>query len=446
MKLKSGLLSRLSRLGKDQHASGSRLFVRLLRDEAGSYIVYLSLVFPILVGSASLASEGAWWLYVHQTLQNAADSAASSGAAALSKGETNAQITSQANAIASTYCPGQSNTCFVNGANNTTVTVNPSANSVEVIIAQSQSLLFSNIWLSASKTISARAVAIANPTTANCILALGTTGNSATTPPGGIGFTGTINNLNIQMEGCSIFSNSTDSASISFITGNNDTITAFPIGTSGNLSGNNSSFSPTVTTGDPKVPDPYAALAATWPSSCSGSCPTQTVPSCAGQCSAATLSPGVYPVGISLNNSSSSIVTWTFNPGVYYLQGNLNISGQNIKVNGTGVTFVLSGSLSTFLINATNATINVTAPTTGWNAGIAIWEPTSTGSNALASGNSVTGVIYTPNASLSFGNTASPTCTQIVAQQVSLSGNVNLQGNCNLPGMQPAGRAVALVE
>jgi hypothetical protein len=58
MKLKFGLLSVLSRRGKDEDASSPGLLVRLLRDESGSYIVLMTLVLPILIGVSALGTEG----------------------------------------------------------------------------------------------------------------------------------------------------------------------------------------------------------------------------------------------------------------------------------------------------------------------------------------------------------------------------------------------------
>src|SRR5262249_38245212 len=161
------------------------------------------------------------------------------------------------------------------------------------------------------------------------------------------------------------------------------------------------SFSPTPTTGDPSVPDPYKDLATTWPSSCSGSCAAG--PSACWTDCPTTLSPGVYTANpdptvspkIAMSLSTTNAI-YTLSPGIYYLQGNLSISGQHITVNATGgVTLVLGGNSA--IATSNNATINITAPTTGWNAGIAIWEPISTAANALAGGN-ITGVIYMPNA------------------------------------------------
>ena len=39
---------------------------RLIRDEEGSYVLYMTLLIPIVIGVAGLATEGGWWLYAHQ--------------------------------------------------------------------------------------------------------------------------------------------------------------------------------------------------------------------------------------------------------------------------------------------------------------------------------------------------------------------------------------------
>ena len=69
----------------------------------------MTLLIPTVIGVCGLGTEAGRWLYVHQTLQNAADSAALSAAAAISKGldagihPTTISI-AQAKAIAATYC------------------------------------------------------------------------------------------------------------------------------------------------------------------------------------------------------------------------------------------------------------------------------------------------------------------------------------------------------
>ena len=84
MKNKFGLFSLFSTLGKDRLASSPRLLARLLRDEDGSYLLYLTLAIPFFIGFAALATEGALIFYNHRTVQSAADSAAYSAAIAYS--------------------------------------------------------------------------------------------------------------------------------------------------------------------------------------------------------------------------------------------------------------------------------------------------------------------------------------------------------------------------
>jgi hypothetical protein len=146
----------------------------------------------------------------------------------------------------------------------------------------------------------------------------------------------------------------------------------------------------------------------------------------------------------------------TIGSGTYYISGNLNITGSGGQtVTGSGVTLALTGATSAIDFTSNNATLTLTAPTaSGWNQGIAIWEPNSTATNQIATGNSsianITGVIYTPKAGVSYaGNTGStPECTQIIASTISFGGNsINLTGNCSsVPGVKIFGQTPALVE
>ena len=67
--------SPLSRPGNERGGS-PRLLTRLLRDEEGSYLLYMTLTIPIFIGLAALATEGALIFYNHRDVQSAADAAA----------------------------------------------------------------------------------------------------------------------------------------------------------------------------------------------------------------------------------------------------------------------------------------------------------------------------------------------------------------------------------
>ena len=84
MKTKPGLFSRPAKLGKDKRASGRRLLARLIRDEEGSYLLYMTIAIPVLIGVGGLAGEASLVLYNHRSLQSAADAAAYSAAVAKS--------------------------------------------------------------------------------------------------------------------------------------------------------------------------------------------------------------------------------------------------------------------------------------------------------------------------------------------------------------------------
>jgi hypothetical protein len=164
---------------------------------------------------------------------------------------------------------------------------------------------------------------------------------------------------------------------------------------------------------------------------------------------------GNYSVSVtgSLNIGGSPS---TIGAGIYYISGNLNINGSGGQtVTANNVTLVLTGTSSKINYTPNNATFTLTAPTTaGWNQGIAVWEPNSSGSNQIAASNhsvaTITGVIYAPDAGVQYqGNTGStPVCTQIVAETVSLNGNsINLTGNCSsVPGVKIFGQTPLLVE
>jgi hypothetical protein len=175
-----------------------------------------------------------------------------------------------------------------------------------------------------------------------------------------------------------------------------------------------------------------------------------------------TMGTGNYSVSVtgdaargSLGSFSINGPTSTLGAGLYYVSGNVNIQGNGGQtVTANNVTLVLNGATSAINYTSNNAALTLTAPTTGWNAGIAVWEPSSIGTNLIASGNSsvaaITGVIYAPRANVDFeGNTGStPVCMQIVSNSMTLNGNsINIQGDCgSVPGMKHPGAIATLVE
>jgi hypothetical protein len=103
-------------------------------------------------------------------------------------------------------------------------------------------------------------------------------------------------------------------------------------------------------------------------------------------------------------------------------------------------------------------TINITAPTSGETAGIALWVdntiancPANTQVNFSGGSNaSVTGAIYAPANQVQYsgGSSTGTGCTQIVADIVQLSGGSYFQHNCSGTGVSDAASAarVALIQ
>ncbi len=457
----------------------------------------VAMMVPSLLGVAALAVDGGSWGYSHMNLQGAADLAAYSAAKAYTT-NNGANITTEAEAIVAkygiigatvnAYNPPVSDggTCSLAAGD----AYFGNTNAFEVIVSKSYAPILSKIvGVSNSVTVCSRAIAglVGN---GDCALSLGTTGTT-------ISVTG--NNADVQTTGCGLFSNSSDPHSIS-VGGQNDAINLLGGGVVGSVGGvsdtggggrGGTGISPAPETGLTPVPDPYASEASSWSAcptgiTCSPSSPltcggignppcTATTPPTTTTCSpsvttghghnavtttypcnaATSLSPGVYPNGITL---SANNTTYTMSAGVYYV-GNaadgigLELTGQSVTLNATGgVTIVLTGN-SIVNMTGNSAALNLTAPTTGWSEGIAIWEPTSTGSNQFAGGNTnvdnITGVIYTPNANVTYtGNsTGTPTCTQIISKTLTLQGNnISFKGNCGLAGVKNINQIVQMLE
>ena len=417
-------------------AQASRLSIsRFLTDQSGSYIISVALLLPMVIGAAGLGTEVGLWYYKHQNLQSAADAGAISAAAAYYLQGSNANLTLEAEAVTPTYG-------LVNGANGVSVVVNQpptsgshttTADAVEVVIQQSQARLFSALWNSQPVLLAARAVAV--PTGGSgCTLALDPTASGAVTAQG---------SANVALNGCSLFANSDNATALTV--GGSAAVSSVSVGVGGGISGESNITAQSIRTSQPALADPYANVSYDPYLGCSQHNFTAK--------STVTINPGVYCGGIGLNAGANV----TLNPGVYYLdQGSLTVNG-GASLSGDGVTIVFTSSTGHNYASASvngNASINLTAPTSGPTAGIVMFGdrnmPTGTtfkfeGGAAQSFG----GAIYLQNGAVTYagGSSANTQCTQIVADTITFVGNSNLANNCNNYGTKPIGSAVAtLVE
>jgi Flp pilus assembly protein TadG len=444
MKSKLGSIFALSRFAEFRSAARDLAVSRFVRDQRGSYLVFMAMLLPFLVTLAGLAVEGGYWLFNHRVAQSAADNAAYSAATALAinSDSTNSDLLLQAKGIAG------NDFGLVSGSNGVTVTMNkppvgtcfPSSQyigatpttgaAIEVVVQQSLSRLFSKMLFSGNVGICGRAVAILSGG-GQCVLALGKTGTD---------ISATKNNLSINFTGCGFFANSSDAASIS-ITGNNDQIQAESVGTVGGaVVGGNLKTKVSVTTGNPPIDDPYATQATSWPTTQATAPTTPTLPT-APSISASGSAGAVTPAS-GCTSGKNAITSVTLGAGTW-ATSSLNSAGLNkctteVKLSGGSYSFpsglalpngatltvvaasniaVAAGGISASGLNVTGTfNLNITAGGLSTGSGAVNFSAASniyiaaggwsgTGAVTFASGNSsisVLGTMWTTSGGISF--------------------------------------------
>lgn len=410
-----------------------RTFHRLKADERGTNLTLFALSLPVLLGFAGLGTESGLWYLAHQSLQNAADTAALSAAAANISGGSPLV---QAKAVTADLG-------IVHGTAGAVVTVNlpptsgthiATTGAVEVVITQDRARLFTAMWNSDKVTVRARAVAVAG-VAKGCALALDPSAAAAASVQG---------STTIALNGCDLYVNSSSATALDM--GGSATLSARFVGVVGGISG---AASITTTAGIAthygRVADPYAA--SNFPAV--GPCNFNNYTAKA----VVTINPGVYCGGIQLN--AGAVVT--MNPGLYYLdRGDLKVNG-GATLKGSGVTIIFTSSTGTTYASAAingGATIALSAPTSGSTAGIVLFGdrnmPANTAFNINGgSGQSFGGAIYLPKADLNYsgGASASTQCTQVIANLIDFSGGSSLAVNCSGYGTKDVGSGrPALVE
>jgi hypothetical protein len=390
---------------------------RLGADERGVAGIVTAIAATVLLGFCGLAVDVIMWQVGQRNLQGAADQAALGAATAYrNAGETaalgdsaTAKNGAYATAIQSGYPASSVTLAAYNNAGSCT-----NDGCLRVTITQTQPRYFTAIFLTQDVAESASAVGscsgcgngsltVSSTGGDACVMSLDTSGAGVITASGtpvlslvkcnlynnSPNTNATIVNGGAVIEGCSA---ANACGSKAFL--------AQPDVPGGTID------IPIVTNAAP-APDPYAYLVAPTPAgSCSNSFPANPVPS------------GTYCPG-NLNNANITFATGA----MIIITGGLSTKG-NSTLSGTGVTLYVQGGGS---LNA-NATINLSAPTTGPYAGIVLWFGDSSDVK-YAGGNSSSfqGAIYAPTANVEYtGNSSSAsTCTRLVSASLTLKGTSN---------------------
>jgi hypothetical protein len=407
-------------------------FRRLWKDKRGNSLLIATAFLPVLVGSAGLATDTIQWALWKRELQRAADSAAIAGVYDRvqndgNTGQTNAAVTKDLGFNQQTgmaLVAGYPKVSFPGDDANGT-------NQVKVVLAVKKRLAFSGIFMNAVPEIQAAATAAAVTSEMEiCMLGLEKRATKS-----GIIIAG---NAGVSSD-CSLFSNS-ESTNQSIDKNGNPSVTAPSMGAAGAIQKSSSWNVGEYRPYSPQIDDPFENIN---PSPSEMKCAKkqqgnklvdQTLDETTDLANAVDANGNKANCFSSLSVGSGK--TLTLPPGTYYInggdafiQGALSCNSCTIVLTNSNTSS--SATIGSFKVNA-SATINMTAPTTGTYAGIAIFQDRrakdSASANNQINGNSssvINGTIYFPNQELIYngtGNTAA-VCTMFVAKRLIFSGD-----------------------
>lgn len=343
--------------------------------ERGQVLPFIAILIGVLLGFTGLAVDVGYLRYQQRLQQSATDSAALAGAAEKLYG-TNLVTAAQSEAATNG---------FTDGVDGVSVTANnpPSAGgytgdsgAVEAVISAPRPTFFMRIFGRPTVTITTRAVATASSNNNfNCLYTLlpgaNTNFNSGTfnMPTCGMVLDGTAN-----MRGATV-----DAASIEYGSSQpNENSASFPHAS------------------------PVSAIPASDPCpQISGCAFIKSNPPSTNPCNSQIAAGGFAAPGCYGDVTVGQGKTVTFSPGTYVINGNFNANKATLI--GNNVTFIITANGS---MNFNQASLNLSAPTTGDYANMLFYSTDSTAPNFnMTTSNSLTGVVYFPNATVNFNKT-----------------------------------------
>lgn len=392
---------------------------RLRKDRRGNALAIAAAAMPLVIGSAGLATDTIQWALWKRQLQRSADSAAFAGVYA--KFQDASATTAVAGDLSNNkhlWVPLLSGYPQVSEPADTSTQVN----AVEVSLAVRQELGFSSMFMLAAPTIIVTARAAAVDSGEFCVVAL-----EDTNEPGLI-----IQGSSTVNMGCGMISNSTAATNSVDVNGSGHTVTAEPVAGAGGVEDING-----VTNEQPNhlaQLDPYKDKYSTEVPAgmnCTGMTHPTKIESTTG--GVTTLKPGCYTGG---NGFKITNGNYDLQPGTYYLDGaDFIVNGGTIT--GDGVTIILTGSSPGQVTMNGNATVQLSAPTSGpYEKLLFMQSPNASNINNtnIFNGTSTSyfdGTVYFPNQQVTFsGNAGAMTkCAMVVARRVEFAGNTDIQNN-----------------
>ena len=368
---------------------------RLRVDRHASISVISAVTLPLVVGAAAMVVDLARAYSQLQTLQQVADTAALAGALAYknSASTTVLQQTVQDVVVANGW-PSS----VIQSPSSEYLSQDPYANTnkaVQVVLSASSPLWFGRYVVgTGSITTAVSSLAEISSSASACMLSLTT-----------LMVNGTINTGS-----CAVVADSTASPAATI--NGPGVVTASILGVGGTIT-QNGTVNATKETGV-NVPDPFASLQATATSGFSGSC---------SQSSNTSLTPGCYSNFVVPSNQ-----TVTLAAGTYYFNG-LNINSGGTLNATSGATVIINGNFSP------SGSVNITAPTTGEWAGLALYLAGGMNINNGVQYD-INGAVYSPTVVLNL-DTASwnqSACTYVVAYAITSNGGSTFtlpQNNCS---------------
>ncbi len=417
---------------------------RLLSDRTGGVAVLTAVALTGLLGAAGLGTEATMWYVAKRNMQAAADAAAFTAATANAAGNSGG-AQSAAKAITARYGYTDGTGSIVVKVNNPPKAGGYTSNgqAYEVVVSETQSMLFSQLFLTSAPSISARAVALPGSSGGPCVMALDKGNVTDISDSGG---------ATLNLNSCGIDINSSSSSALNL--SGSASITAYSANIVGHYTNTGTgTFTATkgIVQGGSAVPDPWAS---------------QTIPSYSGcnktnyqVTTTATITPSspTTPYVFCGTLTVGANATLTLSPGIYVINsGNLSVQS-GATLNGTGgVSIILTSSAGSTHVGqvqesgTTAPTMKITAPTTGPTAGLAIYQDRTastcvqsgvTNCNVIAgsSTQSISGAMYFPAQSVSYSGSASTSstqCTQLVGYTVNFSGTTNFYANCTGTGVK----------